>query len=121
MIQSDHLMPKIAKVVVEIALNREFDYLIPGALASQVRLGSRVQVPFGHAMARGYVVGLSDHSDWPGLKTLDSLIGAKHMAGGEGGQTNSGGFHEITPAQRVFLQIKRLLHAVYVLLFLFGS
>ncbi len=72
-------MPKIAKVVVEIALDREFDYLIPAALAPQVRLGSRVLAPFGHAMARGYVVGLTDHSAWHDLKTLHSLIGTRPL------------------------------------------
>ncbi len=72
-------MPKIAKVVVEIALNREFDYLVPETLAARVRLGSRVQVPFGHAMARGYVVGLADHSERRDLKTIAALIGVKPL------------------------------------------
>ncbi len=72
-------MSKIAKVVVEIALNREFDYLIPESLLAQVRLGSRVQVPFGHAMARGYVVGFAERSARADLKALDSLIGVKPL------------------------------------------
>ncbi len=72
-------MPRIAKVVVEIALDREFDYLIPESLAGQVRLGSRVRAPFGHAMARGYVVGLADHSARQNLKSLDSLIGERPL------------------------------------------
>ncbi len=72
-------MSKIAKVVVEIALDREFDYRIPEALAPQVQLGSRVLAPFGHSMARGYVVGLAEHSGRHDLKSIDSLIGAKPL------------------------------------------
>ncbi|MBU4198957.1 MAG: primosomal protein N' [Verrucomicrobia bacterium] len=72
-------MQKIAKVVVEIALDREFDYRIPEALAAQVRIGSRVRIPFGHSMTRGYVVGLADHSDRHDLKALDSLVSPKPL------------------------------------------
>ena len=37
----------IARVSLEIALRKEFDYLIPPGLAGQIEVGSRVQVPFG--------------------------------------------------------------------------
>ena len=37
----------IARVSLEIALRKEFDYLIPPELAGQIEVGSRVQVPFG--------------------------------------------------------------------------
>ena len=37
----------IARVSLEIALRREFDYAIPPELAGKVDVGSRVQVPFG--------------------------------------------------------------------------
>ncbi len=72
-------MPAIAKVVVEIALDREFDYLIPEELRGSLRLGSRVQVPFGHATARGYVVGLTANSARHDLKTIASLITPKPL------------------------------------------
>lgn len=72
-------MPQIAKVVVELALDREFDYLIPETLCPHIRLGSRVRVPFGHSMARGYVVGFSEHSVRHDLKTIDSLVGHKPL------------------------------------------
>jgi len=71
-------MPKIAKVVVEIALDREFDYQVPEALSAAVRLGSRVHVPFGHSTARGYVVGFADHSDHT-LKSITALISPKPL------------------------------------------
>lgn len=72
-------MPKIAKVVVEIALDREFDYFIPEALRATVSLGSRVQVPFGRSVARGYVVSLADHSDRHDLKAIAALISPKPL------------------------------------------
>ena len=69
----------IAKVTVEIALDREFDYLIPEELASSVKLGSRVLVPFGRTHARGYVVGFADHSEFKKLKSISSLVGTKPL------------------------------------------
>jgi len=64
---------------VEIALDREFDYLIPEALISSVKLGSRVLVPFGRTFTRGYVVGLAEHSAIKNLKTISSLVGTKPL------------------------------------------
>jgi len=71
-------LKNIAKVVVEIALDREFDYQVPEALSATVRLGSRVHVPFGHSTARGYVVGFADHSDHT-LKFIAALISPKPL------------------------------------------
>lgn len=74
-------MKKIAKIVVDISLDREFDYVIPGKLADAVKLGSRVNVPFGRSFAQGYVVGFCDDSTWPDLKSIDSLIGDRPLFG----------------------------------------
>ena len=65
----------IAKVVVDLALNREFDYRIPPALAGLVHIGSRVAVPFGKRTAQGYVVNLTDSSPYPQLKDLGEVVG----------------------------------------------
>lgn len=72
-------MPRIAKVVVEIALDREFDYRVPEELGSTVQLGSRVEVPFRLRKERGYVVGFADHSERSDLKSIDSLISPKPL------------------------------------------
>ena len=72
-------MPHIAKIVVEISLGREFDYLIPARLAGAVQLGSRVLAPFRHGITRGYVVGLAEHSDCAALKEIQELIGARPL------------------------------------------
>ena len=65
--------PPIAKVVTDIALDREFDYLVPAELAGQLRIGSVVRVPFGRRWARGFVVGLAARSDYPNLKAIESV------------------------------------------------
>ena len=35
--------PVVAKIITDIALDREFDYLIPGELSGRVRIGSVVR------------------------------------------------------------------------------
>ncbi|HET6494034.1 MAG TPA: primosomal protein N', partial [Thermoleophilia bacterium] len=74
-------MPRIAKVVVEIAIGHEFDYLVPDALADRVQIGSRVIVPFGRSEARGFVVGFADSSPHPGLKEIRDVVGHKPLIG----------------------------------------
>jgi primosomal protein N' (replication factor Y) (superfamily II helicase) len=71
----------IAKVVVDLALDREFDYRIPARLAEAVRVGSRVAVPFGRTTAQGYVVGLVDTSAYGTLKEIGDVVGKKPLLG----------------------------------------
>ncbi len=68
-------MGRIAKVVVELALDREFEYIVPEPIEPLIRIGSRVRVPFGRSTAGGYVVGFADHSQRSDLKTIESLVG----------------------------------------------
>ncbi len=72
-------MQNIAKVAVEISLDREFDYIIPDELIPSIQLGSRVLVPFGRTFTRGYVVGLADRSAIKNLKAISSLVGTKPL------------------------------------------
>lgn len=65
----------IAKVVVDVALDRAFDYAIPESLSGSVVAGSRVVIPFGRRTATGYVLSLSTHSTIPNLKSIVSLQG----------------------------------------------
>ena len=67
----------IAKVVVDVAVDKEFDYLIPDSLTAQVRLGSRVNLSFGPRQTQGYVVGFSHSSGHPKLKAIESVVGEK--------------------------------------------
>jgi primosomal protein N' (replication factor Y) (superfamily II helicase) len=75
----DTAMPAIAKVVVDIALDREFDYRIPRHLAGRLCPGSRVVVPFGKSTQTGYVVGLSERSKHGQLKEVTSIEGKKPL------------------------------------------
>ena len=67
----------IAKVVVDVAVDKEFDYLIPDFLTAQVKLGSRVNLSFGSRTTQGYVVGFSASSGHPKLKAIESVVGEK--------------------------------------------
>ena len=69
----------IAKVVVDIALGREFDYRIPAPLAAVVHIGSRVHVPFGTRMTQGYVVGLAESSLHPQLKEIAEVVSKRPL------------------------------------------
>jgi primosomal protein N' (replication factor Y) (superfamily II helicase) len=71
----------IAKIVVDLALDREFDYRIPSSLVGAVQIGSRVAVPFGKTTAQGYVVGMADNSTYPHLKEIADVIGKKPLLG----------------------------------------
>ena len=72
-------MPAIAKVLVDLSLDREFDYLIPDELADFVRIGSRVSVPFGKREAEGFVVGFSEESSFDKLKAIARVVGKKPL------------------------------------------
>ena len=55
----------IAKVIVDIkaySVDRMFDYIIPPTM--QVKIGTRVAVPFGRQQLSGYVVAISDDSEY---------------------------------------------------------
>src|SRR6185312_2287603 len=69
----------IARVSLEIALRKEFDYAIPPGLASQVDVGSRVQVPFGPRKVMGCVTALAEESAHTKLKPIIKVIGAQTL------------------------------------------
>ena len=52
------MIPAVARIITDVALDREFDYCIPAELAGRVKIGSVVRVPFGRRRARGIVTGL---------------------------------------------------------------
>jgi primosomal protein N' (replication factor Y) len=69
----------IARVSLEIALRKEFDYLIPPGLAGQIEVGSRVQVPFGARKILGCVTALAEESAHTKLKPILKVIGAQTL------------------------------------------
>ncbi|MCR4842014.1 MAG: primosomal protein N' [Eubacterium sp.] len=73
--------PEYARIIVNLSvqsLDRTFEYRIPPALTGKVRVGSRVQVPFGNSsrMVSGYVVELEEEPEFDParIKDLDSVV-----------------------------------------------
>jgi primosomal protein N' (replication factor Y) len=73
------LFPMIARVSLEIALRREFDYAIPPSLADKVDIGSRVQVPFGPRKVLGVVTAVAEESAHTNLKSIIKIIGTQTL------------------------------------------
>src|SRR5271154_301414 len=69
----------IARVTLELALRKEFDYLIPPELVAQVDVGSRVQVPFGARKVLGVVTALAEESAHTSLRAIIKVIGAQTL------------------------------------------
>ena len=65
----------IARVTLEIALRKQFDYSIPPALEEKVAIGSRVKVPFGPRQVPGVVTELLEESTHTGLRPIISVMG----------------------------------------------
>ena len=66
---------RIAKVVVDIATGREFDYRVPERLDAIVHIGSRVKVPFGPRTVQGHVVGFAEESTHARVKDIADVVG----------------------------------------------
>jgi len=69
----------IARVSLEIALRKEFDYAIPPELEGRVDVGTRVQVPFGPRKVLGCVTALAEESAHARLKPIIKVIGAQTL------------------------------------------
>ena len=49
----------IAKVIIDLSLDKCFDYLIGAELEKTAVIGARVNVPFGKSLRRGYLTTLT--------------------------------------------------------------
>src|SRR5580692_8043155 len=65
----------IARVTLDIALGKEFDYLIPNELEEIVEVGTRVKVPFAQRQVLGCVTALLENSPHPKLRSIVKTIG----------------------------------------------
>ncbi len=63
----------IAKVVLEIPVEKEFDYIIPDRLKDKISPGIMVSVPFRNKTVRGYVISLSKESRLKELKEIKDI------------------------------------------------
>ncbi|MDD5697520.1 MAG: primosomal protein N' [Victivallaceae bacterium] len=62
----------IAKVIIDLSLDKSFDYLIPDELQRRVHVGVQVHVPFGRSKRRGYVLNIVAESEYD--KPLKSIL-----------------------------------------------
>jgi primosomal protein N' (replication factor Y) len=69
----------IARVTLELALRKEFDYSVPPELAGQIDVGTRVQIPLGSRKIFGCVTALAEESAQTKLKPILKVIGAKTL------------------------------------------
>jgi len=69
----------IARVTLEIALRKEFDYAIPAEFAAQVEVGSRVKVPFGPRQVLGVVTAIIEESTHTNLRPILRVVGRQTL------------------------------------------
>src|SRR5689334_10219381 len=69
----------IARVTLEIALRKEFDYSIPKEFSPQIEVGSRVKVPFGPRQVLGVVTSLIEESTHTNLRPILKVIGRQSL------------------------------------------
>ncbi len=67
------------------SLDRTFDYIVPPQLEKEAVVGMRVLVPFGYHSnaAEGLIIGFSEKSDFPRLKSIKKLIGTEPVCSEE--------------------------------------
>ena len=67
-------LPKVARVLLDLSLDRSFDYAIPPQMAPRLHIGMRVMVPFGKGGERpAYIVGFADSSSYGELKNIKGI------------------------------------------------
>ena len=67
---------KIAKVIVNLSIDKSFDYLIPDTLVEEIHPGSQVVIPFGRSTRNGFVLDIVNHSTYP-LDKLKPIISTR--------------------------------------------
>ena len=67
--------PSYIRVIIDRAIHRELDYLVPGTLSDRVKVGSRVRVPFRDKCALATVVATLDQSAAEGIRPIEAVVG----------------------------------------------
>ena len=70
-------MPRIARVVPEVSLDRAFDYSVPAELEEKIALGAKVRVPFKSRDLVGYVVEFPEMPFTGKLKPILEVLGPR--------------------------------------------
>ena len=69
------MKPAYIRVVIDRAIHRELDYLVPETLAERVGVGSRVRVPFRDKSGLATVVALLEQSEAKGIRPIEAVVG----------------------------------------------
>jgi primosomal protein N' (replication factor Y) len=69
------IKPTYVRVVIDRAIHRELDYLVPETLVERVSVGSRLRVPFRDKSALATVVAMLDQSDASGIRPIEAVVG----------------------------------------------
>ena len=69
----------VARVTLDVAVRREFDYLVPAELESSVHEGTRVKVPFGPREVMGVVTKVPDESPHGNLREIIKTVGGQAL------------------------------------------
>jgi primosomal protein N' (replication factor Y) len=69
------MKPRYVRVIIDRAIHRELDYIVPETLAERVTVGSRVRVPFRDRSGLATVVATLEQSDAVGLRPIEAVVG----------------------------------------------
>ena len=69
----------VARVTLDVAVRREFDYLVPEELEPSVQEGTRVKVPFGPREVMGVVTAVLDESPHGNLREIIKTVGGQAL------------------------------------------
>src|SRR5204863_2715927 len=69
------LKPTFIRVIIDRAIHRELDYLVPETLVERIGVGSRVRVPFRDKSALATVVSVPERSEAKGIRPIEAVIG----------------------------------------------
>ena len=67
--------PSFIRVIIDRAIHRELDYLVPETLADRVGVGSRVRVPFRDKSGLATVVSVLERSEAKGIRPIEAVVG----------------------------------------------
>lgn len=71
--------PMIARVTLDLTLGKEFDYLIPPEFEEDVKVGTRVKIPFANRSVLGSVTALAESSPHKKLRSILKIIGRQTL------------------------------------------
>ncbi len=69
------MKPSYVRVIIDRAIHRELDYLVPETLSERISVGSRVRVPFRDKSALATVVATLAQSEVDGIRPIEAVVG----------------------------------------------